>query len=187
MVSRSRIWGTSVGRNYKKAVLSQGTTARCRTFVQKLAPNPRATQWIERTLKLSANIGNLSKNHFTSASVKDWCMSPHGIRGPPDKSLRNSGNNFRLARPQRRQISSRSEKNVRDIRCRKILLPEKSHSRSPDLSPIDRPYKSSYRHWNSVVTLALDCFVSEISLFFYRKCHFSTYPSSFITNLEMFP
>jgi len=54
-----------------------------------------------------------------------------------------------------------------------------------DLSPIDRPYTSFYRH--SVVTLALDRFVSEISLVLYRKCHFCTYPSSFAHNLEMFP
>jgi len=31
---------------------------------RKLAPNP--TQWIERTLKLSANMGKLLVNHFTS-------------------------------------------------------------------------------------------------------------------------
>jgi len=29
------------------------------------------------------------------------------------------------------------------------------HARSPDLSPIDRPYTCFYRH--SVVSLALDC------------------------------
>jgi len=51
---------------------------------RKLAPNPRATQWIEGTLKLSANMGKLPKNYFTSLSVKDWCMSsPHGITGTP--------------------------------------------------------------------------------------------------------
>jgi len=35
----------------------------------------------------------------TSASVTNWCMSPHGIAGPPDHSSRNSGNKCRLARP----------------------------------------------------------------------------------------
>jgi len=62
--------------------------AGCRHLYRKLAPNPRATQWIERTLKLSANM--LSKNYFTSVPVKDWCMSPHGITRPLDQSSRNS-------------------------------------------------------------------------------------------------
>jgi len=35
----------------------------------------------------------------TSASVKDWCMFPHGIAGPPDQSSSNSGSRWRLARP----------------------------------------------------------------------------------------
>jgi len=39
------------------------------------------------------------------------------------------------------------------------------HARSLDMSPIDKPYTSFYRH--SVVTLALDFFVSEISLVLY--------------------
>ena len=54
---------------------------------RNLAPNPRATQWIETTLKLSANIEKLSKNHVRSVgiSVKDWCMSPHCITGPQTK------------------------------------------------------------------------------------------------------
>jgi len=38
---------------------------------RRLAHNPRAMQKIERTLKLSANMGKLSKKHFTSVSVKD--------------------------------------------------------------------------------------------------------------------
>jgi len=37
----------------------------------------------------------------------------------------------------------------------------KVHSRSPDLPPIDRPHTSFYRH--AIVTMVLDCFVSEIS------------------------
>ena len=59
-------------------------------------------------------------------------------------------------------------KYVRDIRCGKILLPGKvgrSAPMSPDLSPIDRPFTSFYRQ--SVVTLALDRFVSETSLVFF--------------------
>jgi len=58
----------------------------------------RATQWLERTLKLSTNVEKLSKNHFTSALVKDYCMSPHGM-GPLDQSSRKSGNKCRLVRP----------------------------------------------------------------------------------------
>jgi len=60
------------------------------------------------------------------------------------------------------------------------MLPRKEakvHPRSPDLSPINRPDISFYRHF--VVTLALDCFVSEISLVLYHKCHFYTYPLIF--------
>jgi len=38
-------------------------------------------------------------NKKTSASVKDWCKSPHGITGPPDQSSRNSGNKCQAARP----------------------------------------------------------------------------------------
>jgi len=49
----------------------------------------------------------------------------------------------------------------------------KGHARSADLSPISRPYTSFCRH--SVVTLALDCFVSEILLVLCWKCHFCTY------------
>jgi len=37
---------------------------------------------------------------ITSASVKDWCKSPHGITGSPDQSSQNWGNKCRLARPQ---------------------------------------------------------------------------------------
>jgi len=90
--------------NKKAAVLSQsqGTTALLRDaehLYRKLASNPWATQWIERTLKLSASIGKLSKNHFSSVPVKDWCMSPHGVTGPSDKSSWNSRNRFRFARP----------------------------------------------------------------------------------------
>jgi len=45
----------------KKALLSQGATPRCRALVQKActwSSGCRATQWIERTLKLLVNIGN---------------------------------------------------------------------------------------------------------------------------------
>jgi len=51
------------------------------------------------------------------------------------------------------------------------------HGRSPDLSPVNRPYTSFHRRF--LVTFALDCFVSETSLVLYRKCHFFTYPLVF--------
>jgi len=109
----------------------------------------------------------------------------HGTPGP---KFTNVWNKFRLVRPLTLPIFVALTKSVRGIRCRKILLPGKvgqsSPYRSPDFSPIDRPYASFYRH---SVTLALDCFVSEISLVLYPKCHFCTYPSSFIRNLEMSP
>jgi len=57
------------------------------------------------------------------------------------------------------------------------------HARSPNLSPIDRPYTRFYRHCSK--------FGSRLLRFrdiagFYRKCHFCIYPS-FTQNLEMFP
>jgi len=56
----------------KKAVLSQETTARCGTLVQKACTykfNSRATQWIEITLKLSANMESYRK---TTLQVHRW-------------------------------------------------------------------------------------------------------------------
>jgi len=43
-------------------------------------------------------IANVTK-FKTSASVKDWCMSPHGNAGPQNQSSPNSGNKFPLASP----------------------------------------------------------------------------------------
>jgi len=79
---------------------------------RKLAPNPRATQWIETTLKLSssANMGKLSK---TTLHVHQWridALSPHGIRGPATKVHDIRRISFDWANPQRCQISSRSDK-----------------------------------------------------------------------------
>jgi len=101
----------------QKAVLSQGTTARCTAFVQKLAPNPLATQWIKTYTKLLANMGKLSKTHFTSASVKDWCILPYCRMVSWNHRSRNSGDMFQLVRPQRCQISPRSDKS-----CVRYLL-----------------------------------------------------------------
>jgi len=52
----------------------------------------------------------------------------------------------------------------------KFCSPEeyaKVHPWCPDLSPIDRSYTIFCRH--CVVTLAVDCYVSDISLVLYRK------------------
>ena len=56
---------------------------------------------------------NWQTNIQTSASVKDWCMSPHGITEPPDKVHKIGG--IRLVRPLACQLSLRYDKNVRYI------------------------------------------------------------------------
>jgi len=126
-----------------------------------LAPNPRTTQWIETALKLSAsatNMGKLSKNHFTSASVKD-CIVAAWYHGTTDKSSRNSGNEFWLARP----LTRPNFVALRQIVCEISVVKENFAPRKNwpkctighqicHQSPIDRPYTSFYRH--SVVTLA---------------------------------
>jgi len=49
----------------KKAVLLQGRALPCDAgLYRKLAPNPQATQWIETTLKLSANMGSCQKELY---------------------------------------------------------------------------------------------------------------------------
>jgi len=129
----------------------------------------------KNTKTISANMGKLSAN-FASVPVNDWCMSPHGITGPPDQSSRNSGNKFRLDRPLTRPNFVALRQKACGISVVKKMILRKSakvHTRSPDLS-ISRLYTISYRY--SVATLALDCFVLEISLVLYRKCHFCTYP-----------
>ena len=51
-----------------------------------------------------------SNNIITSASVKDWRMSPHGNAGPPDQSSPNLGNKCELGRHQCCQISLHCDK-----------------------------------------------------------------------------
>jgi len=68
-----------------------------RHFYRKHAPNPRATQLIERTLKLSANIGKFKTLYkYTSERLMHVAAWYHGT---PGKSSRNSWNKFQLARP----------------------------------------------------------------------------------------
>ena len=172
---------TISSENNKKAVLSHELPRDAGHLYRKLTANPRATQWIERSLELSANMVKLSKNHFTRAPVKDWCTSPRGVTGSQDQSSRNSGNKFPLARLLTRPNVVALRQSARDrlsvvekLYSQKVA---KVHRRSPDLSPVDTPYTGFYTH--SVVTLALDRFVSEISLVLYRKCHFCTYPIVF--------
>ena len=160
----------------KKAVLSQELPLDSGHLYRKLVPKPRAMQWTEISLKISTDMEKLSKNNFRNAPVRDWRMSPHGITGSTfgPKFTRNSGNKFRLARPQRGQIFVAPRQKVFEVSLvEEFCSPEKLakfHPRSSDLSSINRPYTSFYTHY--VVTLALDCFVSEISTVLYSKCPF---------------
>jgi len=61
----------------------------------------------------------------TSASVKDWCMLPHGIAGPLYQSSWNSGNKCPLARALKVPYFVTPNRSLRYIRCRKLVLPEK--------------------------------------------------------------
>jgi len=80
-----------------------------------------------------------------------------GITEPPDQTLRNSGNNFRLTKPLTLPNFVALRQKVCEISVvEKFCSPEKLskvHHRFPDLSPIDRPYTSFHRH--SVISLAL--------------------------------
>jgi len=80
-------------------MLSQGTTAWCGALVQKACTWSTGSAVNRKNIKTIGNMGKLSKNHFLNVSVKDWCMSPHGITGPPDQSSRNSGNKLWLTTP----------------------------------------------------------------------------------------
>jgi len=148
----------------------------------------------KNTTTMSAIIEILSKKHFTSVglSVKGWCMSPHGIMGPPEQTSRNSGNVSIGQMPNVTKFRRVPTKNVRDIRCGKILLPGKVvriHPRSSDMSPINRPRTSFYYRYRYSVCRN---FGSRLLRFrdiagLYPKCHFCTYPLSFTQNLKMFP
>jgi len=99
-------------------------------------------------------------------------MSPHGITGPLEQSSRNSGNKFRLARSLTRPNFVALRQKVCELSLvEKFCSPEKYAKVHQSIGI--RQYTSFCRH--SAVTLALECFVSEISLVLYRKCHFYTY------------
>jgi len=83
---------------------------------RRLAPTCQATQSIETSRKLLANLGKLSKNHFASTSVKGWCMSPHGITGPLGQI---PGTSFEWPVPNVAKFRCTLTKSVRDIRCGK--------------------------------------------------------------------
>jgi len=99
----------------------------------------------------------LSRNYYTSASMKDWCMS---CRHTVSRDTRTKvheicgiGIGFDWPDPCRGQIPLRSDKNVRNIRCEKKLLPGKVRRSSPQVTrfvTVDRPHTSFYRR--SVVT-----------------------------------
>ena len=75
-------------------------------------------------------------------------MSPHDIAGPPDQSSPNSGNKCRLARPPNAaKFRHPPTRNVRDIRCRKFVLPEKwtkVHQNSRRPATHRRPYHAKF-------------------------------------------
>jgi len=75
-----------------------------------------------RSLLISLNVW-LTDRQKTSASVKEWCMSPHGITGPLDRNEPNLGNKCRLAR-------SLTLPNF-VMRWRKSVLPQKWTRSSP--------------------------------------------------------
>jgi len=70
--------------------------------------------------RLAANV-----NWSTSASVKDWRVSLHGIMGPPDQSPQNSGLSVNWPDPQPYQFSSRSNKKCARYSVSKICGPGK--------------------------------------------------------------
>jgi len=69
---------------------------------RRLAPNPGATHLRNEYKNNNKAIGKhreVVEKPLTSVSVKDWCMSPHGITGPSDQSSQTSGNMCRFVRP----------------------------------------------------------------------------------------
>jgi len=54
---------------------------------------------------------------------KDWCMSLHGIAGPPVQSSPNSGNMFWITRPLALPNFVGLRQKVRDVCCQKLLTP----------------------------------------------------------------
>ena len=135
-------------------------------------------------MKLWANMGKLSKNRLTSVSVKDWCMSPHGVTRPSEQSSRNSWSreiSFYWPDSQRRQISPRCDKYyARYPLSKKLCPPWKSRPKFTLGHQICHQSIGRTRVYiDTVVTLALCCFVSEISLVLCCKCHYCTYPFVF--------
>jgi len=144
-------------------MLYQSTRRRCccseplhdaRHLYRKLASNHRATQWIERTLKHREVVKKLlyKCTREELMHVAAWC---HETPGPKFTKFRDwpdpNATRFRCASTKMFEIS------VRPLWKSCSLEKAKVHCSSPDLSPIDRPYVSFYRQ--SVITLALDCFV----------------------------
>jgi len=87
-------------------------------------------------------------------------MSPHMVSRDPRTKVHEIReiscdwpipNTAKLRRPAIKSVRYSLWKNFAPRKLAKV------HHRSPDLSPIDTPYLSFYRH--SVVTLAVDCFI----------------------------
>jgi len=81
-------------------------------------------------------------------------MSPHDIAGPMDQSSPNLGNKCQLARSLMLPnfIALQQKIHVRDIRCRKSVLPEKVAQSSP----------KSLRTWYTPMSLTLPKNVQNI-------------------------
>ena len=116
-------------------------------------------------------------------------MSPKGITGPRTEVHEIRGISFDWpAGPNAVTFCRAPTRSVRDIRCRKPVLPRKvgqSHARSPDLSLIGRPYTSFYRH--SVYFDSRLLRFRDITGFVSQMLLLHVYPSFFTQNLETFP
>jgi len=116
-------------------------------------------------------MGSSRNNHFPVHQWRTACMSSHMVS--PKQSSRNSGNKFRLTSPLTLPNFVALRREVCEISVmEKFCSSEKwakVHPRLSDLLPI----YSFYKYF--VVSLAIDCFISVISLILYRKHHFCTY------------
>jgi len=102
-------------------------------FYRKLVPNPLATQWIERTLKLSANREVVEKKILykqVSHCRTDTCRRMVS-RDPRAKVHEIRVISFDWPNPNVAKFRRAPTKGVRDIRCGKNLYPGKVGQSSP--------------------------------------------------------
>ena len=156
-------------------------TARCRALVQKACTQSSGNVENRKNTKAIDKHKKIVENPLYKCTSEGLIYVAAWYHGTPGPKFTKFGEQVSFGQiPKVAKFRRAPTKSVRDIHCGKMLLPEKQakvHPRSPNLSPIDRPYTSFYRH--SVVALALNCFASETSLVLYRKYHFCTYPLVF--------